>query len=263
MKKAFTLAEALIALMIIGVIAALILRTLNRVTPDKEKVMYIKAYHTLEQVVADTINDPSKYDQEIGAASAADFSQAPLDLWGTSISGASGCNSVGQSNALCCFMADKVNIIGTGNCSANDNFTTTNGIKWSGVNGGSYPKTITVDVNGDEDGGTYSIIVNSDGKVYPPSGGKEEEFYLQDRYQARFPVKIDCRHCMNTVYNSVPLSLHQYAEEIVRSGALALRLDFTVEGRAETKGVLDLFCQGGPVPESYAYTTGHYKKGVE
>ena len=95
------------------------------------------------------------------------------------------------------------------------------------------------------------------------AGGKEEEFYLQDRYQARFPVKIDCRHCMNTVYNSVPLSLHQYTEEIVRSGALALRLDFTVEGRAETKGVLDLFCQGGSVPESYAYTTGHYKKGVQ
>ncbi|HIU85839.1 TPA: type II secretion system protein [Candidatus Spyradomonas excrementavium] len=184
MKKAFTLAEALIALMIIGVIAALLLRTLNRVTPDKEKVMYIKAYHTLEQVVADTINDPSKYDQEIGATSAADFSQAPLDLWGTSISGASGCNSVGQSNALCCFMADKVNIIGTGNCSANDNFTTTNGIKWSGVNGGSYPKTITVDVNGDEDGGTYSIIVNSDGKVYPPTGGKEEEF-LQEQTKIR------------------------------------------------------------------------------
>ena len=66
-KKAFTLAEALIALMIIGVIVALLLRTLNRVTPNKEKVMYLKAYHTLEQVVSDVINDPSKYDQEVGA----------------------------------------------------------------------------------------------------------------------------------------------------------------------------------------------------
>lgn len=178
MKKAFTLAEALIALMIIGVIVALLLRTLNRVTPDKEKVMYIKAYHTLEQVVADTINDPTKYDQEIGATAAANFDQAPLTLWGNSIS-VNGCGTpLSASNALCCFMADKVNTIAA-DCGSKT-MTTTNGIKWSNVKVG----TITVDVNGDEDGGTYRINVTADGKVYPPSGGKEEE-WLQNQTKLR------------------------------------------------------------------------------
>lgn len=88
-------------------------------------------------------------------------------------------------------------------------------------------------------------------------------FSLQDRYQARFPIRVDCRHCMNIVYNSVPLSLHQYLKEIEDSGAMALRLDFTVESRTETQRVLDLFFGRIPVPEDYAYTTGHYKKGVQ
>ncbi len=181
-KKAFTLAEALIALMIIGVIVALLLRTLNRVTPNKEKVMYLKAYHTLEQVVSDVINDPSKYDQEVGATQSADFSQIPLTLWGTSTAD---CASVTQTNALCCFMADKINTVGTVNCnSSNENFTTTNGIVWSGVGGGAYPKTITVDVNGSEEGGTYEIKLEKDGKIYPPTGGEEEAF-LQSQTKIR------------------------------------------------------------------------------
>ena len=37
----------------------------------------------------------------------------------------------------------------------------------------------------------------------------------------------------------------------------------TVESRTETQRVLDLFFGRIPVPEDYAYTTGHYKKGVQ
>ena len=99
-------------------------------------------------------------------------------------------------------------------------------------------------------------------KAVGPS--KEEEvFCLQDRYQACFPVRIDCRHCMNTIYNSVPLSLHQYIEEIKACGVRALRLDFTVEDGRETKKILELFSGGLLAPQDYAYTTGHYKKGVQ
>ena len=60
LKTGFTLAEALIAMAIIGVVMALLLRALNRAQPDKEKMMYSKSYHTLETVVYETINDYTK-----------------------------------------------------------------------------------------------------------------------------------------------------------------------------------------------------------
>lgn len=178
-KKAFTLAEALIALCIIGVVVALLLRTLNRVTPNKEKIMFVKAYHALEQVVADTINDPNKYDQEFGATENADFSQNPLSPDGTS---APTVTTQGQSftvtsgNALCVYAAEKLNVIGTISCGSGQNFITSNGIIWSDMGGAGYPKTIKVDVNGKEEGGVYKIIVYADGKMSVPAGGEEEEF---------------------------------------------------------------------------------------
>ena len=42
LRTGFTLAEALIAMVIIGVVMALLLRALNRAQPDKEKMMYTK-----------------------------------------------------------------------------------------------------------------------------------------------------------------------------------------------------------------------------
>ena len=87
-------------------------------------------------------------------------------------------------------------------------------------------------------------------------------FSLKDRYQAQFPVLINCRHCMNTIYNSVPLSLHQYVQELLARNPRALRLDFTTESLEETKRVTAFYTEGGGMPPA-AYTTGHYKKGVQ
>ena len=57
--------------------------------------------------------------------------------------------------------------------------------------------------------------------------------------------------------------MHQYIEEIKACGVRALRLDFTVEDGRETKKILELFSGGLLAPQDYAYTTGHYKKGVQ
>lgn len=91
---------------------------------------------------------------------------------------------------------------------------------------------------------------------------RDMRFFLKDRYQAEFPVLINCRHCMNTIYNSVPLSLHQYLEEIRNRGLRAVRLDFTVESAAETGRVIRFFADAEGTPPA-SYTTGHYKKGVQ
>lgn len=94
--------------------------------------------------------------------------------------------------------------------------------------------------------------------------GDGERIYLTDRYRKRFPVRRDCLHCMNVIYNSVPLSLHG---EILRQGGAASgnytkRLDFTLESGAEVRAVLDAFISGQAFPFR-EYTTGHEKRGVE
>ena len=90
--------------------------------------------------------------------------------------------------------------------------------------------------------------------------GKGERTDLIDRYQKEFPVIINCKHCMNIIYNSVPLSLHQDMERW--SETTDVRLDFTIESGTETKQILRAFVGGGELPYR-EYTTGHEKRGVE
>lgn len=61
MKKAFTLAELLVTLGIIGVIAALVLPAIRKSTPDRTKVQYLKAYDTISTTVNSLASDSSLY----------------------------------------------------------------------------------------------------------------------------------------------------------------------------------------------------------
>jgi putative protease len=87
---------------------------------------------------------------------------------------------------------------------------------------------------------------------------------LIDRYQKKFPVRLNCNHCMNIIYNSVPLSLHK--EIAYWQDKAVLRLDFTVESREETACVLRWAYAGfsPKLPSFFAdgYTTGHESRGV-
>lgn len=60
-KKGFTLAETLISLTIIGVIAALTMPGLLNSRPNKSKAMFLKAYNTLTTQIVDILSDPSLY----------------------------------------------------------------------------------------------------------------------------------------------------------------------------------------------------------
>lgn len=129
---AFTLAETLITLTIIGVVMALMLKSVNRVNPDKDKILFLKTYHAMETVMADVINDPTKYDQtfytddEINALPNdqkgnlhIDFRYAPLAT--AQVTYQSGGASVtkknlSRDNAMCYFLADQLNTIGSVDC---------------------------------------------------------------------------------------------------------------------------------------------------
>lgn len=101
---------------------------------------------------------------------------------------------------------------------------------------------------------------------------------LTDRHRRKFPVSVHCSHCVNIIYNTVPLSLHQ---ELAKwRGRADLRLDFTLESAGEVEEILDVFggyrevrhgseeCEaffeaGVPAFLRKGYTTGHEKRGVE
>lgn len=106
---------------------------------------------------------------------------------------------------------------------------------------------------------TANCVVNT---VYGCAKTGDAVCFLTDRYRKRFPVLTNCRHCMNIIYNSLPLSLHR---ELAKwRDRVNLRLDFTIEDGKETARILHYFLSGaqGDVPYG-EYTTGHEKRGAE
>ncbi len=91
-----------------------------------------------------------------------------------------------------------------------------------------------------------------------PQEWQTEYMQLKDRYGVIFPVEINCRHCYNIIYNSVPFSLHQQENMVKRIGADVRRYDFTTETAEECRQIL-----AGGCPSGDSYTTGHLKRGVE
>ena len=97
--------------------------------------------------------------------------------------------------------------------------------------------------------------------------GVSFEDSITDRYQTGFKVQINCNYCYNVIYNSVPNSLHQNLEQIVKLEGKGLRLDFTTESEREMKQILQAYeeyMKVGTADFSFIkeYTTGHYKKGA-
>lgn len=84
----------------------------------------------------------------------------------------------------------------------------------------------------------------------------KRRIFLRDRTGASFPVAVNCEHCYNVIYNSVPYSLHGAGKERERIDADALRYDFVTESGPQCRQILE-----GNFPFSQ-YTAGHSKRGV-
>lgn len=61
MKKAFTLAETLITMGIIGIVAALTLPAVNQMRPDETKIKYLKAFDALQESVIEIASNKLEY----------------------------------------------------------------------------------------------------------------------------------------------------------------------------------------------------------
>lgn len=202
---AFTLAEALLTITIIGVTMTLMMRGINRINPDRDKILFIKTYHAMEQVVANIINDPTKYDQnhysdedletltEAEKASLhSDFSFAPVPEATAIINGeviptcesltaSTAAPCIKQENALCYFMADAMNTIGEINCESENqrpHFKTSTGVCVNHI-ASPFDEYIDIQVNMDPNcnpkqdvevynSNTYAIRIFKDGKMSVP-----------------------------------------------------------------------------------------------
>ena len=60
-KLGFTMAEMMVCLSVIAVIATILIPTIAALRPDKEKTMFKKAYQITERVVSELVNDPDLY----------------------------------------------------------------------------------------------------------------------------------------------------------------------------------------------------------
>ena len=99
--------------------------------------------------------------------------------------------------------------------------------------------------------------------------------YLKDRYANEFPTRQNCSECYSTIYNSKPLSLIHFWEELSHLQPLAYRLQFTTEPAADVWQILSciqLILEGNTRKEDIKqklqsvignHTNGHYKRGVE
>ena len=110
---------------------------------------------------------------------------------------------------------------------------------------------------------TANCVRKTNGGCIAGKKGESKPLILTDRYGKEFPVAVNCRQCYNTIYNSLPLSLHKLAEK--RKGKY--RLDFTIEDEKETERIITFFCrcykQDGGEPPYEEYTTGHSKRGAD
>lgn len=97
------------------------------------------------------------------------------------------------------------------------------------------------------------------------NGKGTEQLILTDRYKKDRIVLTHCDRCENTIYNSVPLSLHKEKKMISELPLAGIVLKFTIENVSQMKMILD-FWNEKKSQEAFVmheFTKGHFLKSVE
>lgn len=229
-KLAYTLAEALIAMVIIGIIAAITLPMMNKFMPDGNKALYLKTYDSLVEITQALVANPRLY-PITNEGDGTIYTNYPL--YNTDfIATVDGTNYGGNLAKYCQLLATSFGDVPT-NCSSNplptepswteDNisFTAPNGIAFmvytdAGLENGEigrlvrYRSDVYIDVNGVEKGNNcsfdatsckqpdrFKFEVSSDGKVIA-SDIKGQE-YLATRMSLRLYKDDDLRNSLSLI----------------------------------------------------------------
>ena len=211
MKKkysAFTLAEVLVTMTILGVAMALTIPSIASKRPNEEMMRFKKAYSTVESTVV-RLMDPRCFDldsdnPQVFASSsvAASFPQCP----------ASG------ATKFCVLFADTLNAVGAVSCgtaldaAGNGSFRTTDGITWAIASKAlvapvppAVPTTNSSSAAIGTDALEIWVDVNPSAKSTNTSGGaKPDRFRLWVRYDGKVIVPAADTVAINYLKNSSP-----------------------------------------------------------
>ncbi len=171
-RVGYTLAEVLVIIGVLGVIAAISLPTLVKHIPSKEEELHKKATYQIEQAVAQMYDDTSMYFRKPGFENQAFRNTDKVIFGGQEYGGQTG--EVDEDNKrntkFCKLFITKFNSAGPNNCNGADaatlTFRTMDGIEWyiprtnfnnvgvASANGSA--AMIKIDVNGSESGSNCS-----------------------------------------------------------------------------------------------------------
>lgn len=139
-KRGFTLAELLVTLGVIGVVAAITAPSLNNLMPKKNKVQALKVYKIINDTTIDLLNDSGFY-WTADCSDGLDCTAQPLKEPNNGISKAQATGGAKYGMLLC-------STLYTSGCTSATNvtFTTNDGMTWEVTPA----RKITVDINGSE-----------------------------------------------------------------------------------------------------------------
>jgi len=155
--KAFTLAETLIVICVIGFLAVIMLSSLTGSSPDKMKILFKKAYQITERTVGELVNDENfyAYDPEnIGFRNVEAVQWPGTNEWYGSDNNA---ETAKRAAKFCRLFEKKLNVIeSTGTSTSCGHFTTSDGIVYT-IEATDFTQatpeaTVFVNVDGGENG---------------------------------------------------------------------------------------------------------------
>lgn len=161
-KNAYTLAEVLITIGVIGVLAAIMLPLINKYKPDKNKVLFLRTYDDISTTIANLAHNGDIYPVTDGTHS---YSKAPLA--NTASVTYLGKTIPGGDSKLCAAMALYMNY--TKYSCDNEDPTQRGFVLENGVNVKVNGLKIAVDINGDK----------SPNCLYGDNCKKPDQFTLQ------------------------------------------------------------------------------------
>lgn len=228
-KTGFTLAEALVAMAIVGIVAAIVAPMINRFKPDENKILFLKVYDSIVSV-ANTVAGNTEIFPTLGDNGSGvilDYTEAPfynetVTTFKNRIYGLNG------GNKMCHVFSDAFNAYPdarnlTTNCDPSAvlenssletlNFTSPEGIDfYMYIETDSYYKMVLAfDVNGTEgpncfysatcrEPDKFKVLISSNGHVIPSDSMAQK--YLETRASLR-KIKIDASE-MPAEENSIP-----------------------------------------------------------
>ena len=216
-NRGFTLAEVMVSLAVVGILASIMLPVISKARPNKQKALFKKAYYVAERIVYELVNDDDLYPSKTDTVGFDNTDEVEYmgTLYGSGIpddgddDAAKADAEKKQKSKFCMLFARKVNTASdnvscdSANASFNGepSFITTDGITWYmpydnfAKTSGTYDnKAIRVDVNGAKSPNCdyaadcpnpdrFTIYVNAYGSMIV--AGQKEKEYLQSNNNLR------------------------------------------------------------------------------